>query len=232
MVGDDHHAVPGQELVEPAPAASTMSAQTVVGPLHRTHHVASAVAGGVGLVQVQEQEVEAVTGDEPPRDGTAVAIDARAEVPGRAREVGVEQVAEEVPPRPVDRIDDPDAAGNAARRGAGDLVPDAPAAHVQVDRRRDEPGLLERLEDRRGARGEVQQVQVDQDVVDHLARPLGEHRREQQPYSTKRPSPRWYHVIPGMREPTAARVTLASERIASSATSTFRSIAARFMAAA
>ena len=57
-------------------------------------------------------------------------------------------------------------------------MPDAPAAHVEVDRRADEPGVLERLEHRRRARREVEQVQVDQDVVDHLARPLGERRRE------------------------------------------------------
>ena len=32
------------------------------------------------------------------------------------------------------------------------------------------------------------------------------------PYSTKRPSPRWYHVIPGMREPTGCSPVTIADR--------------------
>ena len=85
-----------------------------VDPLHRAEHVARPVLGGVRLVEVEEQEVEPVPRDQPAADVPAVAVDGAAEVPGRAGVVGCEQLAEEVPARTVDGVDDPQPPANCA----------------------------------------------------------------------------------------------------------------------
>ena len=80
VVGDDDH---GVAVEEPLEAAGRLDQQpeAVVGALDRSEHVAGGpVLGGVGLVQVEEQEVEPVTRHEPAADGAAVAVDAAAEV--------------------------------------------------------------------------------------------------------------------------------------------------------
>ena len=101
------------------PAASTSSSSPRSAPATAPDHVPAAVLGGVGLVQVEEQEVEPVAGHEPAADVAAVAVDAGADVERRAGVVGEEQVAQEVPPRPVHRIGDAHPAGEPAGRRAG-----------------------------------------------------------------------------------------------------------------
>ena len=174
VVGDHDHGVAVEEALEPARRLD-QEPQAVVGALDRAEHVSGRpVLGGIGLVQVEEEEVEPVPGHQPAADGAAVAVDAAAEVARGAGEVGEEQVAEEVAARAVHGIHDPHAAGEPAGHRPRDRVADAAAAHVGVHPGRHEAGVLERLEYRRRPRRQVHQVQVHEDVVDHLARALGE----------------------------------------------------------
>ena len=83
VVGDHDHGIAVEEPVEPS-GRLDQEPEPAVGDLDRPDHVAAAVLGGVGLVQVEEQEVEAVPGDEPAADGAAVAVDPTPEIARRA----------------------------------------------------------------------------------------------------------------------------------------------------
>ena len=72
MIGDDRDGVAVEEPVRP-PAASTISPSASARP--RRDHVAAAVLRGVRLVEVEEEEVEAVPGDQPAADVPAVTVD-------------------------------------------------------------------------------------------------------------------------------------------------------------
>src|SRR4029078_4261588 len=101
--------------------------------------------------------------DEPAPDGGRIRVDR----PGgavpprewRARAVGTEEVVEEEPLRSRD------GAETRHRR----LMPRTPAVRGEVDGRRAEPGVGERLEDRHRATAEMLRVHVHEGVTERVA---------------------------------------------------------------
>ena len=130
------------------------------------------VRGVVVVRQVVDEQVEAVARDEPAPDRRGVGVDRaeRAVEPRdrRAGPVGLVDAVEEEALRPVDG------------REAGDRreVPVAAAVGRDVDRRRREARVLERLVDRLGAPQQMALVQVDDRVAHPLHEPGGAKRGE------------------------------------------------------
>ena len=208
VVGDDGH---GVAVEERRPAAGRLDHQrdARVDPLHGAEHVPRPVLGGVRLVEVEEQEVESVPRHQPAADVPAVPVDGAAEVPGRAGVVGCEQLAEEVPARTVDGVDDPQPPGQLARRRPRDRVAHPAAADVAVDRGGHQAGVLERLEQRLDGVRHVHEVEVDEHVLDHLPGALGERRREGRPVLDEPPL---VAVVPGHAGDARARRVRAGDQ--------------------
>src|SRR5207302_6051026 len=123
--------------------------------------------------QVVDEEVETVACDEPAPDRGGVTVD-RALRPaedgeGRAGRVRLEEVVEEEPLRSVRRD---------RHRGQGRQVSRSTAVTGDVDRRRRQSSILQRLVDRDGSGAEMDTVHIDDRVEDRARHPRRTQRAE------------------------------------------------------
>ena len=174
MVGADDDRIAIQELVGPAGRLHEGTDRRVAARERLLRLLRPERVGGEVVVgQVVDEEVEAVARDEPPTDESRVRVEraGRAAEDGdrRARHVGLEEVVEEEPLRPVGRPHEPGDQRQMARP--------APVAG-DVDRGGREPCVLEPFVHSHGLLAEVLLVHVEDRVEDRPARAGGPDRRE------------------------------------------------------
>ena len=180
VVRANDHGIAVEKLVEPARSAHQAS-QRAVRPLERLQAPLGPgqVGGEVVVREVEDEEVEAVPRDEPAPDGGGVlvdrAVEPRADRKRRAGDVGFEEVEEEEPSGSVRRLVP---AVPAREPGQADRVARAAAVAREVDRRRLDAGVLERLEHRRRVSREVLVVHGEDRVPDGAPSADRAHGRE------------------------------------------------------
>jgi hypothetical protein len=184
VIGAQDDGVALEERLDPA-RGGHQGGDRVVGACHgrRTQGVTTAMSGGIRLWQVEEQEVEAVSCDEPSPYGRCVRVilAADAEAGRRAGALGGEELAEVELARAVGGVHEARAAREACEHRVLERVPHATAPDGEVDRGRDHAGVLDRLEDRGQLGREVDVVEVHDGVVHRLLGALGERRLERRP---------------------------------------------------
>ena len=150
--------------------------------------------------EVEDEEVEGVAGDEPAADGRRVLVDrparAGANREGRTGPLGLEEVEEEEVLRAVDGLVP---AVSPRKRRQLDRVARPPAVAREVDRRRAR-APRPRAPRRRSSPPRERCSPLMPKIVSRIAwrAPTARIAGNDEPYSTTRPSPRWYQTRCGM----------------------------------
>jgi hypothetical protein len=180
VVGADDDRVALQEPVRSARRLE-QARDGPVGALERRERAVRSrdVRGVVVVREVEDEEVEAVAGDEPAADGGRVVVDRalepRADGEARPGPLRLEHVEEEEVARSVYRLVPP----VPAREGRQtDRVARPAAVAGEVDRRRLESAVLQRLEDGRRALRDVLAAHREYRVANRAPRADRAHRRE------------------------------------------------------
>ena len=157
MVGAEDHRVALEKLLGPAGRVEERADRCIASRQRFERAVwTMRVRGEVVVRQVVDQEVEAVTGDEPAADGCGIAVDGAVgpaeHCEGCAGRIRLEEVVEEEALRPVRRE-------RQARKRR--QVSCTSAVAGDVDRRCGQPGVFECFVDGDRVRAEVKSVHVD-----------------------------------------------------------------------
>ena len=174
VVGAEHDRIALDEGIRPAGDLHQRGDRVVgVRELACGAFRAERVRRVVVVREVEDEEVEAVAGDQPAADRGRVLVDrARRTAPDgerRAGHVRLEQVVEEEASRPAD---------GAVHPGQGCAVLGSAAIAGEVDRGGDEIRVVERLEDGGRLGGEMSRAQVEDRVDEGAARSGGDDRTE------------------------------------------------------
>jgi hypothetical protein len=177
VVGADDERVPFEKLVR-APRGLEESRDRRIAPLERLLRAVGPeqVRCKVVVRQVVDEQVEAVARDQPATDARCVGIEGALrpaeQADGGSRGVRLEQAVVEEAPGPVDRTRETGNDRNVAR---------AAAIAREIHGGRNQPGVLDRLEDGQRTGSEVTLVHLVDGVAPGAQRAGASHGRERRP---------------------------------------------------